>query len=295
LQAASYWIAPAANPDLHDRRAFAQTAAVTNAGPRWIVPALLAVAIAAAAGYLLWQQQAARDARPVAAPAPAAQQPAPAPAPQILYPLPQGEAPSLPTLEMSDTSMRELLAALFGRSAFDALFAQQDIVRRIVATVDNLPRDKAAQRLMPLRSAAGGFRVAGTGESLAVAADNAARYAPFIAAATAVDTAALVAAYIRNYPLFQQAYRELGYPSGYFNDRLVQALDDMLAAPAIEGPVMLAQRKVLYEYADPALEARSAGQKIMMRIGTANAQALGAKLREIRGALTAPPKPPSGK
>lgn len=27
--------------------------------------------------------------------------------------------------------------------------------------------------------------------------------------------------YVRLYPLFQKAYVELGYPNGYFNDRLI--------------------------------------------------------------------------
>ena len=82
----------------------------------------------------------------------------------------------------------------------------------------------------------------------------------------AVEAKRLVAAYVRLYPLFQTAYQELGYPNGYFNDRLVQAIDDLLAAPDIAAP-RLVQPKVLYEFADADLEERSAGQKIMLRMG----------------------------
>ena len=39
------------------------------------------------------------------------------------------------------------------------------------------------------------------------------------------------ALYRRLYPLFQQAYAELGYPTGHFNDRLVEVVDHLLAAP----------------------------------------------------------------
>jgi len=42
---------------------------------------------------------------------------------------------------------------------------------------------------------------------------------------------------------------------------------------------------VLYAYADPDLEARSAGQKIMMRMGADNEAKVKAKLRELRRAL----------
>ena len=100
-----------------------------------------------------------------------------------------------------------------------------------------------------------------------------------------VEAKRLVAAYVRMYPLFQAAYQELGYPHGYFNDRLVQAIDDLLATPDAPAP-RLAQPKVLYEFADAALEERSAGQKIMLRMGSANAARVKDKLRAIRRELT---------
>jgi hypothetical protein len=43
---------------------------------------------------------------------------------------------------------------------------------------------------------------------------------------------------------------------------------------------------VLYQYADPDLEARSAGPKMMMRMGSENAAKVKAKLQEIRRELT---------
>ena len=115
---------------------------------------------------------------------------------------------------------------------------------------------------------------------------NAARYAPYVRILQAIDARKLVAVYSRFYPLFQEAYRQLGYPNGYFNDRLITCIDDLLAAPEPDGPIKLTQPKVLYEYADPDLEARSAGQKIMIRIGLDNERKIKAKLREIRSALT---------
>ena len=45
----------------------------------------------------------------------------------------------------------------------------------------------------------------------------------------------------------------------------------------------------LYVYADPALEASSAGQKILLRMAHDNAAALMAKLREIRTQIVARP------
>lgn len=60
----------------------------------------------------------------------------------------------------------------------------------------------------------------------------------------------------------------------------------MLAAPDIKGPVKLVRPKVMYQFADPSLEARSAGQKILIRMGSDNAGRIKAKLNEIRHELT---------
>jgi hypothetical protein len=48
---------------------------------------------------------------------------------------------------------------------------------------------------------------------------------------------------------------------------------------------------VLYQFADPELERRSAGQKVMMRMGADNARRVKAKLREIRRELVSPRRP----
>jgi hypothetical protein len=128
--------------------------------------------------------------------------------------------------------------------------------------------------------------VEGKEENLVISAQNVKRYGVYIAVAKAIDSVKLVDLYRRYYPLFQNAYREIGYVNANFNDRLVVTIDDLIAAPVPQVPVRLAQPKVLYEYADPNLERRSAGQKIMMRIGPENAAILKAKLSEIRGLVT---------
>jgi hypothetical protein len=117
-------------------------------------------------------------------------------------------------------------------------------------------------------------------------ADNASRYDTYLRLMEQADTAKLVDAYVRYYPLFQKAYEDLGYPQGYFNDRLVEVIDHLLATPEVPAPIALAQPKVLYEFADPSLEQRSAGQKILMRMGPVNEARVKAKLRAIRNGVT---------
>src|SRR6202041_1077201 len=112
-------------------------------------------------------------------------------------------------------------------------------------------------------------------------------YKPMVAAISQLDAQQLSALYIHYYPLFQQSYQNLGYPNGYFNDRLVEVIDNLLATPDPKGPVELVRPNVMYIYADPALEKRPAGQKLLIRMGPENAQAVKAKLTELRAIITA--------
>jgi Protein of unknown function (DUF3014) len=121
---------------------------------------------------------------------------------------------------------------------------------------------------------------------------NAARYDSAVALFSQADPKALADTYRRYYPLLQQAYQDLGYPDGYFNDRLVEAIDDLLRAPEPAGPVILVQPKVLYEYEDAALEKLSSGQKLLLRMGVAHARAVKDKLRAVRALIATAPKQP---
>jgi hypothetical protein len=97
--------------------------------------------------------------------------------------------------------------------------------------------------------------------------------------------------------LLQQAYEDLGFPGKYLNDRVVEVIDNLLATPTPAGALALkrfvtdggASGGGLYVYEDSALEASSAGQKILLRMGRDNAAVLEAKLREIRAQLVARP------
>ena len=204
--------------------------------------------------------------------------------PRHPHALPALEKPR-PALDTSDATMRNSAHELWGDKAVDERFQFKDFVRRVVATIDNLPRRKVAQQLMPVKRADGAFLVAGDETGYTIAPENAQRYKAYLALLESVSAERLVGLYIRLYPLFQQAYEDLGYPGQYFNDRLMVVIDDMLAAPVLETPAKLLRPKVFYVYADPELEASSAGQKILMRIGNDNAQRVKARLKAIRAEL----------
>lgn len=260
-------------------------------GRHWAIATAI-VAVSALAGYFLLLTPQEEPPPPTVAIAPPAAtptvpvRPATTPAatepPAILHPIEAtpSEEP-LPELGNSDAPFRKALGEALGKKGL-ALVLSDELIHHLVVTVDNLPRKHLAADVVPLKRAEGKFVTEGKDETLAIGAGNAARYAGYATAIKTVDSAKLVAVYRRFYPLFERAYHEIGYPKAHFNDRLVAAIDDLLAAPDTETPVRLLQPKILYEYADPDLEGRSAGQKIMMRIGRENARLLKEKLREIR-------------
>ena len=253
----------------------------------WVLVVVILGCIGAVIVFWLKQEPAPVPAAALAPPPPVAA------VPEIRHPIPEAQggaepykdARPLPALAVSDAAMQNTLADLFGAATFDKIFYPDQIVHRFVATIDNLPRKNVPSRYMPVKPAQGPLITVGRDDSMSISANNAARYASYVRVAEGIDAKKAVATYVYFYPLMQEDYRNLGYPKGYFNDRLIEAIDDMLAAPETPSTVALVQPKVLYQYADPDFEARSAGQKIMMRMGSENAAKVKAKLREIRREL----------
>jgi hypothetical protein len=251
----------------------------------WLAGAVAAAAIAAGGWY--WYSGRAHPAAegpPVrhAAPRPEANT-----APEIAHPIPGESAGSaaLPALNDSDPVMTDSLVGVFGRAPVERFLVPQSIVRHIVVTVDNLPRRKVAVELRPVKPTGGQTAVTGQADMTALSEANFDRYAALAKVVQGTDVKALAVVYERLYPLFQQAYEDLGYPGKYFNDRLVEVIDHLLQTPEVPAPIPLLQPKVFWEYADPGLENRSAGQKLLIRMGPQNARIIKTKLREFRAEI----------
>ena len=210
------------------------------------------------------------------------------------------ESAALPALADADSYVNERLAELFSRKDLLTYFQLDGFVRKSVATVDNLARAQAASRLWPVNPTSERFSTrVGNGGVETIHPANSQRYAPMVRLIESVDSAKAVAVYRGLYPLFQQAYEDLGFPNGYFNDRLVQVLDHLISTPVPDQPpaVALVEVKgsvpslrpwVRYEYVDADLEAQSAGRKILMRVGADNQRRLQAKLKDLRQRVAKP-------
>jgi hypothetical protein len=258
-------------------------------GSLW--PLLLAAAVGAGA-YLYTHPRTPPEPEPVALPrAPDVEAPPRAAPPAVHYPVPEtppeaAEPPPLPALQESDAAVRDALAGLAGGlEPLALLLTPENIVRRIVATIDALPREKIPMRIRVVPPVAGSLVTAGPESELTLAAENGLRYAPIMQIVRAIDVRKLAEVYFRFYPLFEEAYDELGFRERYFNDRLIEVIDHLLATPQVPDPIPLLRPGVFYRFADPDLEARSGGQKALLRIGRENAQVVKAKLEVLRQAI----------
>ena len=233
-------------------------------------------------------------ALPASAPPAAAVPPAEASLPAV-----RQEAPVAVTHgpSIAAEGVASALTELVGTQAAGAWLRLDDFPHRLVATVDNLSREQAASSLWPVGPTAGHFSVVQHEGRVVIDPDNQLRYAPFVQWVEGLDSAKVVAVYMRLLPLLQRTYEDLGFPPGHhFQARLLKVIDNLLAAPEaaeftevkltdVKGPVPSLRPWVRYEFADAELESASAGQKLMVRIGAPNENRLKAKLKVLRSEI----------
>lgn len=258
----------------------------------WVAAMVVVLVVVVAGGFLAYK--AMHEDRSIAPPpvtaAPGATVPATAP---IQHPIAQAQtAPAaastaaLPALDESDADVTAALQRLAGNSELASLLVRPQLIARIVASIDAMSGRSLGGYMLPARTPKGDFVTREVDGKTVIAETNAARYVPYMTIVEQVDPQALVSWYVHAYPLFQQAYQQLGYPKGYFNDRLIAVIDNLLAAPEPSQPPALQRSdKGYYVYADPNLEALSSGQRLLLRTGSANEAKIKDKLRAIRNLL----------
>ena len=265
---------------------------------RWAFAIVAVFLVALVAAAIWWWSQPRMPAAVAPSPAPGSATAPPPPVaapPAIRYPIESGEQ-NAAAAEPHDITAA--LTDLFGQDAVRSIVELDDFPHRLAATVDNLGRSTAGARLRPVRPVPGRFTVEPAAGGDVIAPDNGLRYAPYVLLLENVDLGRMVAVYKRFYPLFQRSYEELGYPHGYFNDRLVEVVDLLLATPEPRGPLKVrlpsfagatppARPWVLYEFEDPQLQTLSSGQKLLLRMGAVNERRVKARLTELRKLLTA--------
>lgn len=254
----------------------------------------LSVILVAALGYWWYTREQAQQ-RPGTMPEPPPTQvepevapprhpvPEPEPRPEVSKEKAPAEPPaSLPPLAESDGAMLAALGGIFPDGVLDAWLVHERVIERTVLYIHSLDGEAIPQRFRPVRHLPGLPAVLESDDGLRWHPANAARYEFLVAIMEVTDVEAVAEVYFRHYPLFQQAFTDLGTGGDYFNDRLVEVIDHLLDAPRVAADFPVERPDVLYVYADPDLEAQSWGRKMLMRMGPDNATAVKGWLRALR-------------
>lgn len=241
------------------------------------VIALVIVGVLACGVFIYWQlsKDGSTSEAPVAE-APKAATPVPEPDPTPA---------DLPPLEESDGLVRSLVEQLSEHPRLARWLVSDDLANRFVASVDNLARRESPRSHLAFLGPDRGFVVDNRDGRFFIAAESFDRYDELTAAFLSIDTASSVEVYRQLEPLFDEAYRQLGYPEGAFSDALAKALDHLVATPIPELPIEVEPRVTGYRYKDPALEGLSPAQQHFLRLGPENARQVRSKLRLISTAL----------
>ncbi|MEH8018068.1 DUF3014 domain-containing protein [Rheinheimera muenzenbergensis] len=192
--------------------------------------------------------------------------------------------PPLPALDNSDAEVTQRLLALNWRPGLANLFVTEEMLRNLVVQADNIAQGQLASGHPLLQPLSQRFSVP-AGKPLQLDEASFARYQPYIQLLESVPPQQMVALFNRYEPLLQQAFADLGYPDELFKNRLLQAIDLLLATPELQYPLQLQRPSVMYEFADPQLEQLPAAQKLMLRLGPDNQQRVKVLLQRYRQVL----------
>ena len=204
----------------------------------------------------------------------------------------------MPDLDHADKNVAQALSGLLGGQALRSLVRADDFARRFVGTIDNFGRETAPSRLWPVRPTSGRLVLVDDIDGPHLADRNADRYLPFVRLLESVDAESAMEVYTRLYPLFEHAYEELGYSGRHFNRRVLEVVDQLLDTPEPSQPIKLVRLEAggldgsrwprqVYRFADPGLESRPAGQKLLLRLGRSHASTIKAQLAVLRVRLSA--------
>ncbi len=191
-------------------------------------------------------------------------------------PEPEPEEP-LPPLPESDPFVRERMADI---ELPDEWLEQGDYVRRLAVLAENAGRGTYPRSQLEFLDPAEPFKVEERGDRKFIDPASYDRYDRYVDTVTEVDPGELAGLLQSLHPLVETALTEVGVnapPDEVFES----ALKEVLAVPVLERDPEVVQPHVMFEYADPQLEALSPLQKQILRMGPDNVRRLQDYLRSV--------------
>jgi Protein of unknown function (DUF3014) len=185
----------------------------------------------------------------------------------------------LPPAAASDATLRSGFQDVSPKVA--AWLAQPDLLDRFAALVDDLARDVSPRG--QLEFLAPKERFAAKGGQIDPKA-----YARYDAAADAiasVDAQKFVAGVKAVHPMLESAYHRIADPNRSFDAAARAALQRIIDAPVVEGPIKVVPHGANDLFADEKLETLGPVEKQLLRMGPRNTKLIQAKSRELLAAM----------
>jgi len=210
--------------------------------------------------------------------------PAPTPTPTLAERLSERLAGT--TLRTSDAVVRELVGQLSANPKLIAWLANDDLIRRFVAAVDNIANGISPTSQLDFMRPKGKFEVIKKGDEITIDPKSFDRFDLATQVFVSLDTEGAAALYRELEPLIDDAYGEISPPGSRFSDRLDAAIDELLeVTPPPTGNPKLKPKVVTYVYVDESLEGLSGAQRQLLRMGPDNVLLIKAKLRDLKAGL----------
>ena len=270
-----------------------------NAGSRkWMLWAgigvLACVAIGLAVYFYFFHIRASKE--PALVEKPAVKEALPLPPPQKIVREAEKKIPPvpLPNLGQSDDRVREKAKALSSNPKLADWLKVTNIIRRVTATVDSVADGRSPRASLKFLAPQKEFSAQKKGEKFYINPQSYTRYNLAADVFQSLNAQGIVRVFKEFKPLFQDAYRELGYQDRDFQDTLVRAIKELLRAPVVESDVLLEENEekvvsnLAATMADEKLEDLSDAQKHLLRMGPKNTAKIQGKLREIALAMGVP-------
>ena len=262
--------------DLHlDRPPAPRRAPARSATSRWVILGAGTVIVGALLA-LWWMSRAQAD--PAALAPTTASEAAPTPV------RPKPEPLDLPPLATSDAILREMVTALSNHPLLARAVMQEGVVRAGVLAIVQIGDGRTpAVPLAALRTTER-LRITGS-DSGTIDPASYARWDGAVGALRSINPSRAAQVYVNVKRLFDEAYRELGYTDGNFDDAIVKAIRMLTSAPTAGTDAILLKRPAYFEHENAALRALPPVQKQLLLTGPENQRQILAWLRQFAQAL----------
>ncbi len=188
-------------------------------------------------------------------------------------------------LDQSDGAVRELVADAEVPAAMRDWSRQNDLVRSVVAAVDNIAQGLSPAAQLPFMAPKGKFAAMEKNGVFILDPRSFRRYDPMVNVFAAVSDKIWIHWYKTLRPTLEKAFKELGYPGVTFSQRMQQAFEQLLQVPLIHKDMELEKKVLSFAFADINLEDLNPAQKQLLRMGPSNVARIQAKLRALAAGM----------